>query len=50
MPKYALHPQSLLMETSWVVNWFLRLLEKAALVKSVDGPEPVRCVRLFGLD
>lgn len=42
MPKYALHPQSLLMETGWVVNWFLRLLRKAAEVKDVDGPEPVR--------
>jgi hypothetical protein len=41
MPEYALHPQSLLMETSWVVSWFLRLLRHAAEVKSATGREPV---------
>ncbi len=41
MPEYALHPQSLLMETSWVVSWFLRLLRHAAEVKSATGMEPV---------
>lgn len=29
MPDYALHPQSLLMETTWVCSWFERLLKKA---------------------
>ena len=43
MPAYALHPQSLLMETSWVVSWFTRLLKKASeLKKTSDGREPVR--------
>lgn len=30
MPEYALHPQSLLMETSWVCAWFERVLKKAS--------------------
>ena len=30
MPDYALHPQSLLMETTWVCAWFQRILRKAA--------------------
>ncbi|KAG7389887.1 hypothetical protein PHYPSEUDO_009401 [Phytophthora pseudosyringae] len=29
MPAYALHPQSLLMETSWVCSWFERVLRLA---------------------
>ncbi len=29
MPSYALHPQSLLMETTWVVSWFQRVLQLA---------------------
>ncbi|CAE7919445.1 unnamed protein product, partial [Symbiodinium sp. KB8] len=29
MPAYALHPQSLLMETTWVCSWFQRLLKHA---------------------
>ncbi|CAI5733759.1 unnamed protein product [Hyaloperonospora brassicae] len=33
MPSYALHPQSLLMETSWVCSWFERVLRLAARVK-----------------
>jgi hypothetical protein len=41
MPEYALHPQSLLMETSWVVSWFLRLLRHAAEIKLTHGKEPV---------
>jgi hypothetical protein len=41
MPEYALHPQSLLMETSWVVNWFMRLLKHASDIKDKKGPEPV---------
>ncbi|RLN87978.1 hypothetical protein BBJ28_00025007 [Nothophytophthora sp. Chile5] len=32
MPSYALHPQSLLMETSWVCSWFERVLRLAARV------------------
>ena len=47
MPEYALHPQSLLMETSWVVNWFSRLLKHAAEVKGKTGPEPVRRAACF---
>jgi thymidylate kinase len=30
MPEYALHPQSLLMETTWVCSWFERVLKKAS--------------------
>ncbi|CAH0478034.1 unnamed protein product [Peronospora belbahrii] len=33
MPMYALHPQSLLMETSWVCSWFERVLRLARYVK-----------------
>ncbi|KAG7402225.1 hypothetical protein PHYBOEH_003484 [Phytophthora boehmeriae] len=33
MPSYALHPQSLLMETSWVCSWFERVLRLADRVK-----------------
>ncbi|EGZ19259.1 hypothetical protein PHYSODRAFT_246977 [Phytophthora sojae] len=33
MPSYALHPQSLLMETSWVCSWFERVLRLAERVK-----------------
>lgn len=46
MPEYALHPQSLLMETSWVVAWFMRLLKHAAEIKGKEGPEPV-CRPIF---
>lgn len=28
MPEYALHPQSLVMETYWVAHWFQRLLKR----------------------
>ncbi|KAI9906937.1 hypothetical protein PsorP6_002834 [Peronosclerospora sorghi] len=34
MPAYALHPQSLLMETSWVCSWFERVLRLAGRVKA----------------
>lgn len=27
LPEYALHPQSLTMETVWLANWFMRLLK-----------------------
>jgi hypothetical protein len=33
MPAYALHPQSLLMETSWVCSWFERVLRLADRVR-----------------
>ena len=46
MPSYALHPQSLLMETSWVVSWFLRLLRHAEDVKKTVGLEPVSTAAL----
>lgn len=29
MPDYALHPQTLLMETAWVCSWFERVLQQA---------------------
>ncbi|CAK9051835.1 Uncharacterized protein SCF082_LOCUS28424, partial [Durusdinium trenchii] len=29
MPSYGLHPQSLLMETTWICSWFERLLKRA---------------------
>lgn len=41
MPAYALHPQSLLMETTWVCSWFERLLEKAS---TLDSDERRRAV------
>ena len=34
MPEYSLHPQSLLMETTWVCSWFGRLLKKQAELNS----------------
>lgn len=37
MPAYALHPQSLLMETTWVCSWFTRLLKKMSDLKSAGG-------------
>ena len=40
MPDYALHPQSLLMETSWVCSWFTRLLKHNAGVAE-DAPPRV---------
>ena len=30
MPDYALHPQSLIMETTWVCSWFDSVLKQAA--------------------
>jgi len=38
MPEYALHPQSLLMETTWVCCWFERLLRRADECKSAGVP------------
>lgn len=34
MPSYGIHPQSLLMETTWVVSWFERLLKQAESFKA----------------
>jgi thymidylate kinase len=33
MPEYALHPQTLVMETVWLSNWFMRLLEMSHTVQ-----------------
>ncbi|TMW65416.1 hypothetical protein Poli38472_008058 [Pythium oligandrum] len=33
VPSYALHPQTLLMETSWVCSWFERVLRLASRVR-----------------
>ena len=41
MPDYALHPQSLLMETSWVCSWFTRLLKHNAGVAEGAPPRVV---------
>ncbi|KAF1332861.1 P-loop containing nucleoside triphosphate hydrolase, partial [Globisporangium splendens] len=38
MPSYALHPQSLLMETSWVCSWFERVLRLASRVRKEKNP------------
>ena len=40
MPAYALHPQSLLMETTWVCQWFTRLLKKMSENKAAGGGVP----------
>ena len=40
MPAYALHPQSLLMETTWVCQWFTRLLKKMSENKAAGGGLP----------
>ena len=37
MPEYALHPQSLVMETVWLSNWFMRLLKMSATVSNSDS-------------
>lgn len=37
MPSYALHPQSLLMETSWVCSWFERVLRIADRLRQQDA-------------
>ena len=39
MPSYSLHPQSLLMETTWVCSWFARLLKKQAELKASGCPD-----------
>lgn len=41
MPEYALHPQSLLMETTWVCSWFERVLRKAQEESRKGTPSPV---------
>eukprot|EP00753_Platysulcus_tardus_P000783 PLAT10711.1.p1 GENE.PLAT10711.1~~PLAT10711.1.p1 ORF type:complete len:286 (-),score=125.06 PLAT10711.1:90-947(-) len=46
MPEYALHPQSLLMETAWVCAWFQRLLKhdnelKKGRLPGVRGRTPI---------
>jgi thymidylate kinase len=41
MPDYALHPQSLLMETTWVCAWFRRILEKAAALSPAERSRAV---------
>lgn len=38
MPSYALHPQSLLMETAWVCSWFERVLRLASRVQKETEP------------
>ncbi|TYZ68667.1 hypothetical protein PybrP1_006760 [[Pythium] brassicae (nom. inval.)] len=38
MPSYALHPQSLLMETAWVCSWFERVLRLASRVRKEKEP------------
>ena len=37
LPEYALHPQSLVMETVWIANWFMRLLKMSATVKDSNS-------------
>ncbi|KAH7819881.1 uncharacterized protein MONOS_1815 [Monocercomonoides exilis] len=37
MPEYALHPQTLVMETVWLSNWFMRLLKMTQTVKDHDS-------------
>lgn len=37
LPSYGLHPQSLVMETTWIVSWFARLLKKAQAIKDSGG-------------
>ncbi|DAZ95142.1 TPA: hypothetical protein N0F65_009851 [Lagenidium giganteum] len=39
MPSYALHPQSLLMETSWVCSWFERVLRLASRLSHEKNPK-----------
>ena len=40
-PKFALHPQSLVMETLWVTHWVQRLLEKQKALKNATGKNTV---------
>lgn len=44
MPSYALHPQSLLMETSWVCSWFERVLRIADQAKRAPTADARRQV------
>lgn len=45
MPAYALHPQSLLMETSWVCSWFERVLRIADRVRKEPSANSRKQVR-----
>lgn len=45
MPAYALHPQSLLMETSWVCSWFERVLRIANRVRKEPAASSRKQVR-----
>ena len=40
MPAYALHPQSLLMETKWVCSWFERILKKSKELEEAMDASP----------
>ncbi len=37
MPSYGIHPQSLLMETTWICHWFERLLKSAQAITKRGG-------------
>lgn len=37
LPEYALHPQTLVMETVWIANWFMRLLKMSATIENSDS-------------
>ena len=41
MPKFALHPQSLVMETLWVTHWIQRLLRKQAEIGTANGKDAI---------
>jgi hypothetical protein len=50
MPAYALHPQSLLMETTWVCQWFTRLLKKMSELKAANHGEGLGLEQIFVAD
>ena len=50
MPAYALHPQSLLMETTWVCQWFTRLLKKMSELKAAHNGEGLGIEQIFVAD
>ena len=50
MPEYALHPQSLLMETTWVCAWFTRLLKKLSDIKSGSFSAGITTEQVFIAD
>jgi len=41
LPSHSLHPQSLLMETAWVVNWFERILKFAEKAKCEGNTDKI---------